>query len=264
MNLTHEQKVDYVYKSIEAATRGDREEALRLDQQNRWRRWLPRVSRKFSAQNTSPDGIYRKLRRNIGKIGSINDIARSGFLRRLSRLSFRLLILFILLCAGLAVYGLCDTGSATEIAVVLGTGGRSPRLAARLDRAVELYRTGQCKTIIVSGTSSGRYNEAAVMAVHLHRAGIPASAIVQDSGGYNTWETARFVSAYMKKRDISSVTVVSQYYHIARSVFALRAFGVKNAATASPRFFQRRDLRSLTREGVAFLWYAVRMTVEIT
>lgn len=38
--LTHEQKVDLAYKSIDAAARGDREEALRLAQQKPLTPWV--------------------------------------------------------------------------------------------------------------------------------------------------------------------------------------------------------------------------------
>ena len=52
--------------------------------------------------------------------------------------------------------GLSDDIQSSDVAVILGskvelTGRPSVRLAARLDRGIELYKSGMTKTLIVSG-----------------------------------------------------------------------------------------------------------------
>lgn len=49
--LTHEQKVDFVYKSIDAAARGDEEEAMRLAKQKPLTPWVAKgLKEVFGAQ----------------------------------------------------------------------------------------------------------------------------------------------------------------------------------------------------------------------
>ncbi|MBH0142681.1 YdcF family protein, partial [Pseudomonas syringae pv. tomato] len=65
-------------------------------------------------------------------------------------------LLFILTAGLIAMDGLSDNAQTSDAAIVLGSkvtpdGVPSARLQARLDRAVELYRQGRVRNIIVSG-----------------------------------------------------------------------------------------------------------------
>lgn len=171
------------------------------------------------------------------------------------------------LAALVCLYGLIDRAGRdgrADVAVVLGNevyrdGTPSPRLAARLDRAVALFREKQCGIIIVSGGkgASGQ-DEALAMGRYLVRRGVPERKVIHDSGGVNTWETARFVSNYLRRYRMESVIVVSQYFHIARSELALRFMGVQAVGGASPLYFEWRDLYSALRELPAIAWYCIK------
>ena len=116
---------------------------------------------------------------------------------------------------------------ATDVTLVFGASMQgskpSPYLQGRLDVAAALYRTGKTKVIIVSGTRDGTYNEPDGMKRALVAAGVPASRIVTDYAGDDTY------SSCLHARDVYGVTsliVVSQTYHVPRALAACRMLGI--------------------------------------
>lgn len=171
----------------------------------------------------------------------------------------------VLVCAGiLTAAGLYAAAPAADVAVVLGNtvapdGKPSPRLAARLDRAYDCYAASQCRIVFVSGgVDPAGHDEAAVMRDYLLARGVPADRIVADSLGNDSWATARHASAYMREHGYASATAITQYFHVPRTILALKRQGVPDVGGASPRFFEARDLYSIFRELPAIAWYAIR------
>ena len=145
--------------------------------------------------------------------------------------------------------------------VVLGNaamadGQPSPRLRARLDAALAAYRAGLAPRVLVSGGIAGGQDEAASMAAYLAAQGVPAAAIALDQQGADTWATARATAALLGGS--GRVIVATQWFHVPRTLLALRRFGVTGAGAAWPMFWEARDLASFMREAVALPWYAVR------
>jgi vancomycin permeability regulator SanA len=168
---------------------------------------------------------------------------------------------WVLLTAAVLVWdGLTDRIAPVDVAVVLGNaverGRPSPRLRARLDKAVALYRQGFFRYVIVSGgvEPSGE-DEAEVMAKYLLEQGVPASAILRDSRGDNTYLTAQNAARIMQEHQLRTALVVSQYYHITRSKLALRRFHVTCECAAHAEYFELGDIFSTLREVVAFYVY---------
>ncbi len=172
--------------------------------------------------------------------------------------------LWLLAGAVLTSAGLFTRAKPAEVAVVLGNtvlpdGSPSPRLAARLDRAYQCYEQRQCGLFFVSGgIDATGIDEAISMRTYLMRRGVPASRIVVDSAGFNTWATARHASAFMRDRGLSSAIVVTQYFHLPRAMLSLRRFGVREVSGAYPWFLEARDLYSIAREVPALVWYGIR------
>lgn len=142
---------------------------------------------------------------------------------------------------------------------VLPDGRCSPRLAARLDRAVKAWRAGVAPNVIVSG-GIGRdgLDEASAMRDYLVRAGLPDSVIVLDPHGVNSWETARFTARWLREHHRASAVAVSQYFHLPRCELAFRRFGVDSVSVAKADFWEWRDLYSTPREVVGLVRYATR------
>jgi len=188
-----------------------------------------------------------------------------GLWARIWKVSLRLsllgLLALILTCGGLLWLGGQDRIIEAKVAVVLGNevyrnGQPAPRLAARLDKSLELYRAGRCRTIIVSGgLSRGRVDEARAMAAYLRSRGVPGRNIVVDSQGHNTWRTARFTAEYLKKNKLDGVIVVSQAFHVPRSALALKVAGCQKVGQASPDYWEMEDIYSVLREIPANIFY---------
>ncbi|WP_039883560.1 YdcF family protein [Achromobacter piechaudii] len=183
---------------------------------------------------------------------------------RLRRVLVALLALTLLAAAALAATGLLTRARPADVAIVLGntvlpTGQPSPRLAARLDRAYDCYAAMQCRLVFVSGgVDPAGADEAAVMRDYLIARGVPAERIVTDSAGDNSWATARHASAYMREHGYTRALVVTQYFHVPRTVLALRRHGVADVSGGYPQFFEWRDLYSIFRELPAVAWYSLR------
>lgn len=183
---------------------------------------------------------------------------------RLRLVLVALLALILLAAAALAATGLLTRARPADVAIVLGntvlpTGQPSPRLAARLDRAYDCYAAMQCRLVFVSGgVDPAGADEAAVMRDYLIARGVPAERIVTDSAGDNSWATARHASAYMREHGYTRALVVTQYFHVPRTVLALRRHGVADVSGGYPQFFEWRDLYSIFRELPAVAWYGLR------
>jgi vancomycin permeability regulator SanA len=107
--------------------------------------------------------------------------------------------------------------------------GPSPYLQARLDVAVELYRTGKTEVIIVSGTEDGGYSEPDGMKAALIAAGIPAERIIKDVDGDDTYTSC------VHARDtfgLHSLIVVTQDYHLPRAIASCRLAGIDAVGVA--------------------------------
>ncbi|MFT3901237.1 MAG: YdcF family protein [Gordonia sp. (in: high G+C Gram-positive bacteria)] len=103
---------------------------------------------------------------------------------------------------------------------------------ARLDTAVELYRSGRAARIINSGNGSSRYgSETDVMRAYLERQGVPASAILDDPAGYDTQRScARAKSEF----GLADVVLVTQDFHLDRAIALCRLDGPSPTGVAAP------------------------------
>ncbi|MES2006687.1 MAG: ElyC/SanA/YdcF family protein [Patescibacteria group bacterium] len=119
--------------------------------------------------------------------------------------------------------------STTTAALVLGAsvyqnGALSPVLAARANRAAELYTQGKVHKILVTGDNSEvSHNEVNPVGNYLMSLGIPKEDIFLDHAGFDTY------SSMYRARDvfaISRMTIVSQPFHLGRAVYIARALGI--------------------------------------
>ncbi len=171
-------------------------------------------------------------------------------------------------CVAIAMIGWMtearDREQKVDMALVLGNqvyadGSPSDRLSARLDRALQCYEHGLCHLIFVSGgIDKAGTDEALAMKRYLLARGVSDNQIIVDNQGRNTWASAQHGAEFMRRNDLRSVLVVSQYFHIPRAMLALDRHGVLMVAGACPKFGEARDIYSLVREVPAVIWYAIR------
>jgi len=97
------------------------------------------------------------------------------------------------------------------------------------------------------------------MKKYLVENGIPESSIIEDNKGIDTYESALNLKEYSNSMNVKSVIVVSQYFHLLRSVLAFKQVGFNEVYVAraySP--FEIRDLYSIPREMIGFYYYIIK------
>lgn len=94
----------------------------------------------------------------------------------------------------------------------------------RMEAAVELYKAGKVRNLILSGTYvSGLFNEANEMRNVLITFGVPDSIIIRDSTGFRTWES---VSNIRKQFNLDETVIITQRSHLERSLFIAWCNGI--------------------------------------
>lgn len=148
-------------------------------------------------------------------------------------------ILELALVGAVYVQARIDQTRPVDAIVVLGTtqynGVPSPTLRARLDRAVALYRGGIARTVIVTGGGlpGDVYTEAQSGRMYLVEAGIPETAIVLENDGRDSWESMNGVAGILAVRNLDSILLVSDGFHLLRLKMMARDLGITAYSTAS-------------------------------
>ena len=188
------------------------------------------------------------------------------FRKRRHLLILGLPLLYLVATIGLVFDGLVERLGKADVALVLGSkvemnGKPSARLQARLDRTVELYKTGYFPWVIASGgVGKEGFDEGVVMRDYLISHGVPLDRVFVDSHGDTTFASAQNTLAIAREQGFQSVLVVSQYFHLPRSRLALQRLGLGPVYTAHPSYFERRDVYSSLRETAGYGEYLIRRT----
>ena len=194
----------------------------------------------------------------------------AGFLRGLIIIVVTLLALLGLVCGLIVVQGRRDDaqqmgGGRVGAALVLGAaqwnGNPSPVLRARLDHALELYRRGQVRQIILTGgTGPGdTTSEAAAGKQYLIAQGMAADALLLEEQGTTTWESLRNAVPLARANRIGAVLLVSDPFHMLRSIKMARDLGLiaygSPTRTSPISAGSAEETRYVVREAWAYLVY---------
>lgn len=148
-------------------------------------------------------------------------------------------LLMLMLCANMTIIRNSDPYVSSDISkipqtnvgLLLGTskllknGQNNDFFFNRIEAAVELYKKGKIKYILVSGDNGSKfYNEPRDMRDELIRRGVPANVIYLDYAGFRTLDSV--VRAH-KIFGQDSFTVISQKFHNERAVFIARKFDIE-------------------------------------
>jgi len=147
------------------------------------------------------------------------------------------------------------------VALVLGAavwGDRpSHMLEDRLAAALDLYQRGRCRTLLLSGAHREDENEVAVMRAWLERRGVPPEHIFLDHAGFRTLDSMIRAKEVFHAREL---LVVTQDFHIPRSLYLGRSFGLDVIGVSAPPIhnytwwtLQRHAVRELIAQTKAFL-----------
>jgi SanA protein len=125
----------------------------------------------------------------------------------------------------------------------------------RTEAALQLYRSGRIRYVLISGDNSRKgYNEPQDMKDELVSKGIPDTAIYLDFAGFRTYDSV--VRAW-KIFDQERFIVVSQEFHNERAVFIARSLGLEaygyNAQDVSAYMGFKTNMRELLARVKVFL-----------
>lgn len=128
------------------------------------------------------------------------------------------------------IYRDIDSVSGEKIAILFGAGVSSDGVAQaplqdRIQVAADLYHRGKVEQILVSGDNSpeNHYETDVMSAMLIEQYEVPESVLIVDPYGRRTYDTcARAAEIY----HIESALLVTQGFHLYRSIYTCRAVGV--------------------------------------
>jgi len=158
---------------------------------------------------------------------------------RILRIVLRLLkylLVAVVVYLGVTAYQVWRTGQRYEpgaagAIVVMGAaqydGVPSPDLRARLEQAALLWHQRYSSPIMVTGSKEpgDAYTEAEASARYLESVGIPAADIMQ-AGGRNSWENLADAAPTLIAHGDTTVLLVTDKFHEARSLAIASAVGL--------------------------------------
>lgn len=140
--------------------------------------------------------------------------------------------------AAILFYGRYASPAEADVIIVLGCRiigeAPTPMLRLRLEKAIELYEEGLATHIIVSGGQGPDEDiaEALAMKRFLVQRGVNPEKILLEDASTSTRENLQFSRELMEQAGFRHGIIVTNDFHIFRSLFLSRRMGI--AATAAP------------------------------
>ena len=100
----------------------------------------------------------------------------------------------------------------------------------RTKQALELFKLGYAKKIIVSG----REDDKTRITLGLLESGIPVDKIIIENSSRSTFENAKNTSKLLKKLQISSIILVTSWYHSRRATAVFKSVDPTITITSVP------------------------------
>lgn len=131
-----------------------------------------------------------------------------------------------------------DVPDDRRVAVVLGArvwddGSLSHALLDRVITAVDLYKAGKAKKLIMTGDNpSPQYDEPTAMKNKAIELGVPEADIVLDFAGRRTYD-----SCYRAKEifEVKKAVIISQEFHLPRSIYLCRNMEIESIGMIANR-----------------------------
>lgn len=153
------------------------------------------------------------------------------------------LVFIVCLCLNFAVVfssqkNITDRENAgAEVIIVLGCGVKpdgspSDMLRDRLLTAVDLYKNGAGKKLLLSGDSKNaeKYDEVGTMKRVCLSLGVPEEDIITDTLGLSTFES---IDRAKKIYEIKSAIIVTQKYHLYRAIYIAKSRGISTVGVSA-------------------------------
>jgi uncharacterized SAM-binding protein YcdF (DUF218 family) len=146
------------------------------------------------------------------------------------------------------------------------SGRPSPVLRARLDHAFDLYERHIAPVLITTGGAAAdpTFSEGGVGKDYLRKRGVPENALIAETQGSDTAESAQRVAVIMRANGLHSCVAVSDAYHVFRVRKFLEHEGISPVyvaprADSRPHSFWLRTVAAL-REATSYLLWRIGIT----
>jgi len=112
----------------------------------------------------------------------------------------------------------------------------SPVFRERINHAMNIYLARHCRYIILTGGKkfAEDLGEAVVARDYLVKNGIPVSDILLETSSNNTYENFLFSLPVISSRNINSIIIVSDPYHMKRASMIADDFRIVNYSSPTP------------------------------
>jgi len=136
------------------------------------------------------------------------------------------------------IYDNVQSTPPASVALVLGAGlwadgSPTPALYDRVATAVDLYKAGKVKKLLMSGDNRFEwYNEPEAMRQLALRMGVPDEDIVPDYAGRRTYD-----SCYRAREifQVNELVIVTQRFHLDRALYLCDAMGIQSVGAVADR-----------------------------
>jgi len=186
----------------------------------------------------------------IMRSGVITEVIRSLFLEGkllIKKIRNFLIIVFVAGFAMLSVqafqilsYSRVNYQGSADAVFVLGAAAYgknpSPVFRERINHAMNIYLARHCRYIILTGGKkfAEDLGEAVVARDYLVKNGIPVSDILLETSSNNTYENFLFSLPVISSRNINSIIIVSDPYHMKRASMIADDFRIVNYSSPTP------------------------------
>jgi uncharacterized SAM-binding protein YcdF (DUF218 family) len=150
------------------------------------------------------------------------------------------MILYALTFVWLAIQ-IKDDARVSDAVIVLGSrvnynNHLNPCLVARVEHGARLVQSGLAKSLIVSGGTDVEdgANEASAMRDMALNAGISSEQIILEPKATSTFENLEFSKVILEQKNLKSVIVVTEPYHMPRAAMIARKLGLDFSSSPAP------------------------------
>ena len=179
------------------------------------------------------------------------------------------IVYFASICLGIERSASQQEIGPADAIVVFGAaeyvGHPSPVYRARLDHAFDLFQRGIAPVVITTGGAAAdpSFSEGGVGHDYLMHRGIPDSALIAETQGSDTAQSAERVAVIMRANHMRSCIAVSDAYHVFRIRKLLEHQGVQVYVSPRPdsrphSFWQRSE--AVLREASSYILWKLHIT----
>lgn len=161
-------------------------------------------------------------------------------LRVARRLVSAVAVLWLAAAALVVAAGAWPQVRAADAILVLGAaqynGRPSPVLEARLEHALDLYRSGYARRLIFTGGvgQGDTLSEGEVSRRYARAAGVPDSVILVERQGVTSAQSIGAAAALMRAENLHTALIVSDSYHMLRLDVLARRAGIRPYRAPTP------------------------------